>query len=171
MSEGRKVVGATGMVVAKNVQRIREKRNLTKPELARRVMGIQQREVVDGLAVTPSRINALALTRIEAGERRVDADDLVLLALALEVSVPTLLMPYGAGPFKLDSPLGEVFAGTYWGWLTSRLPIWAAPGGEMPSDEEVQKAREFFNDSLPAWHSDVDKVPSRGANSLWLKDS
>lgn len=156
------------MVVARNVQRLREKRNLTKPELARRIMQVEQAELVDGVAISPSKINALALTRIEAGERRVDVDDLVLLAVALGVSVPTLLMPYETAPFKWDSPVGTVYSGWYWNWLTAHSPLLVGSGEQKPTDEEVQQAREFFNDSLPPWHSDVDKMPKRGAASLKL---
>lgn len=39
-------------------------------------------------------IPPLGIRRIEDGTRRVDADDLVALAVALEVSPETLLMPY-----------------------------------------------------------------------------
>lgn len=75
-------VAATGRAVAANVKRLREEQNLGYAELSRRLDEQADRD-----------IPPLGLRRIESHERRVDADDLVALAVALSVSPLTLLMP------------------------------------------------------------------------------
>ncbi|MER6351234.1 helix-turn-helix transcriptional regulator [Streptomyces sp. NPDC001634] len=79
--EKKNPLGPTGQRVQANVQRLREARGLSKKDLADAT-----RE--HGRAIPP-----LGISRIEAGTRRVDADDLVALALALNVSPLTLLLP------------------------------------------------------------------------------
>jgi hypothetical protein len=74
-------LGPTGEHVARTVRRFREARRLGYAELSRR------------LAKLGRKIPPLALRRIEAGERRVDVDDLVVLALALDVAPMALLLP------------------------------------------------------------------------------
>jgi len=106
-------IGATGTTVATNVKRLRKDRGLAFTDLSARLTDI-------GRPIPP-----LGLRKIESGGRRVDADDLVALALALDVSPVTLLMP--------DSPGGDSevevtglseprAAGQVWEWLTSTGP-------------------------------------------------
>jgi transcriptional regulator with XRE-family HTH domain len=100
-------LGPTGVNVTHAVRRLREARHLTYAELSRQ------------LADMGREIPPLGLRRIESGERRVDADDLVALAAALNVSPITLLMPETA---KRDEVV-EVTArkpdtaGAVWDWL------------------------------------------------------
>lgn len=72
-------VGPAGRDVAANLATIRKARGLTTRELTRLTAAA-------GRAIPPSGI-----TRIEAGERRVDIDDLVILAKVLGVRVEQLL--------------------------------------------------------------------------------
>ena len=74
-------LGPTGEHVAQTVGKFREARNLGYAALSRR------------LAALGRKIPPLALRRIEAGERRVDVDDLVALAVALDVTPLALLLP------------------------------------------------------------------------------
>lgn len=74
-------MGPTGDTVRQNVARYRKGLNLTYAQLAR---DLEER----GHPIPP-----LGLRRIEAGERRVDVDDLTALALALDVNPNALLMP------------------------------------------------------------------------------
>src|SRR6476659_4961943 len=76
-------LGPIGVELTHNVRRLRGE--LGYAELSRR-LGEMGRE-----------IPPLGLRRIEAGTRRVDADDLVALAVALGVSPITLLMPAADG--------------------------------------------------------------------------
>lgn len=82
-------VAATGRAVAANVKRLREEQNLGYAELSRRLDEQADRD-----------IPPLGLRRIESHERRVDADDLVALAVALSVSPLTLLTP---GTLRIDA--------------------------------------------------------------------
>lgn len=55
---------------------------------------MQYQELAERLEKVGRPIPVLGLRRIESEERRVDADDLVALAIVLNVSPVRLLMPY-----------------------------------------------------------------------------
>lgn len=76
-----KPLGSAGEQVASNVRLIREAQRLTYVELAER------------LAETGRPIPVLGLRRIERGERRVDVDDLIALALVFGVRPEFLWAP------------------------------------------------------------------------------
>lgn len=81
MSEKRNPLGATGDTVRANVIAQRKRMNLSYAQLSRK------------LKATGRAIPELGLRRIEDGDRRVDVDDLMALAEALEVWPIALLMP------------------------------------------------------------------------------
>jgi 8-oxo-dGTP diphosphatase len=62
-------------------------------EHLRRVRGLTYRELSDRLAQIGRPIPTLGLSRIEKGDRRVDVDDLIALAIVLECSPVDLLQP------------------------------------------------------------------------------
>lgn len=104
-------LGPTGQTVADNIKRLRGDTQYVK--LAARLEAIGR------------PIPTLGLRKIESYERRVDADDLVALAAALEVSPDTLLMPHtenaddqveitGWGPFD---------ASEAWRWLQTDISL------------------------------------------------
>lgn len=164
-------MGFYGQVVATNIKRLREEKNLTKPDLARLVGGLEQVKEIGEWELSPSKINALAITRIEDGSRRVDADDLVLFAVALGVTPATLLQPYVAKVAKVPSPIGKVMNLYFWSWLTNRRPLTPLSKMEVsyPPDD-VKKARQFFLDSIPPAHHDMDKLPEVNSGQIELKD-
>lgn len=86
----RNELGDVGENVRLNVRRIRD------------AWGYSTTQLSDMLAEAGRVIHASAVTKIEAGDRRVDAGDLVALANALDVSPMTLLSPPG-----LRSSLGR----------------------------------------------------------------
>lgn len=92
MPEKRIDLDATGKVVAENVLRLRTAQNLGHTELARRLEAVGR------------ALPVLGLRRIEAGERRVDVDDLMALATVFNVSPVELLAP------PLETGLTEVTA-------------------------------------------------------------
>jgi len=117
--------------VAANVKRLRESQRLTFTELA---------AILEGLGRT---IPTLGLRHIEAEKRRVDADDLVALAVALGVSPITLLMPAAESPQDQVRLLDmEVRAAALFDWLRVRRAIPAITGrGHF----------EFLSRSMPPW--------------------
>lgn len=107
-------LGPTGRVVADNVRRLRGDTQYVK--------------LAAELARLGRPIPTLGLRKIESYERRVDADDLVALAMALGTSPATLLMPGGSevGPddhvaIADAGPVAE--ANDVWNWLTAQRSI------------------------------------------------
>lgn len=162
MSE-RKRVGHVGAVVADNIQRLREEKNLSRPDLARRINELHQEDqhAGKGWELSPSKINALAITRIENGERRVDVDDLVLFAAALNVTVPILLMPHIPAADEHASwivgPTGDRTLSWYWNWLVGKVPI-VVPDGDEDCPELRRALLRFMADTLPPWSDSFKKL-------------
>ena len=118
--------GATGARTMKNLRRLRGE--MTYAELSRRLEAL-------GRPIPP-----LGLRRIEAGERRVDVDDLMALALVLRVSPLALLLPHGEqSDSSSELGNGEVRNDELWQWAI----------GERPLDDH--DSRRFQAASLPPW--------------------
>jgi transcriptional regulator with XRE-family HTH domain len=123
--------GPIGVAVAQNVERLRESRNLSYAELSRRL-------TEKGRPIAP-----LGLTRIRDRQRRVDVDDLVAIALALDVSPATLLLPPEVlvGGANSTAPVTEGGADyplrQIWSWLIAEAPIDAPRSTGVPSRSVV----------------------------------
>jgi transcriptional regulator with XRE-family HTH domain len=123
--------GPIGTAVAANIERLRESQNLSYAELSRRLDEL-------GRPIAP-----LGLTRIRDSQRRVDVDDLVALALALDVSPATLLLPPDApiGGANGNAPVTKGGADyprrQIWSWLIAEAPIDAPPSINLPSRSVV----------------------------------
>lgn len=118
--------GPIGVAVAHNVERLRESRNLSYAELSRRLTEL-------GRPIAP-----LGLTRIRDRQRRVDVDDLVALALALDVSPTTLLLPDRpavgtSGSAPVTEGGDDYTREQIWDWLIAEAPIDAPPSILLPS--------------------------------------
>jgi transcriptional regulator with XRE-family HTH domain len=113
--------GPTSRRVAANLKRLRKARSMSTTQLS---------DALD--EKTGQKIPATGITRIEKGQRRVDTDDLVALALVLRVSPLTLLMPEGwnSDPVKL-APKVEVPAQVAWLWGQGE-----SPAEEIPSSAD-----------------------------------
>ncbi|MBQ0863385.1 MULTISPECIES: helix-turn-helix domain-containing protein [Streptomyces] len=126
-------LGPVGLTVQRNVKRLREEQNLGLAALSRRLDGIGR------------KIPTLGLSRIESGERRVDADDLVALAAALDVSPVTLMLPAEdpGEPVQLAERLtvGEWRAA--WLWMHGEAPV--VTRVDSGSSRAKQVAWEFRN--------------------------
>lgn len=133
-------LGPTGQAVRDNIQRLREAQHLTFAELSRRLEAV-------GNPIPP-----LGLRRIEAGERKVDVDDLAALAVVLGTVPNYLLMPATNTGNEDATVTGmkTVSAFEVWQWLTkATIPeTYAEPYG---SDQALEKLTR----SLPAWHLDA----------------
>lgn len=114
--------GPVSRYVAANVLRLRTARGLSTTRLSAALKEI-------GHSIPPTGI-----TRIEKGERRVDADDLVALAVALRVSPTALLLPPTIGG-EVELTAGKtVDAINAWMWMTSERPL------EVPKGKEEESA-------------------------------
>ncbi|QZT60937.1 helix-turn-helix domain-containing protein [Mycolicibacterium austroafricanum] len=122
MSGKKMDLGPVGQHAAANVKALRETRRLTYADLSR---------ILDELG---RPIPPLGLRRIEAGGRRIDLDDLAALALALEVSPLTVLLPTEASPVVAG---GEVYS-------HERLRDWVIGKWPLTGD-----AVTFIRDSHP----------------------
>lgn len=109
-------LGPTGDAVRRQIEKLRLSQNLTYAELSRR------------LSEFGRPLNTLALRRIEAGARRVDVDDLVALALALQVNPNALLMETDLAAADTDERSRvtnnvEHYADVHWSWLYGIWPL------------------------------------------------
>ncbi len=122
--------GPTSERVAANVKRLRDEQRLTLDQLSKR------------LGEVGRPILASGLSKIEQGDRRVDVDDLVALALALEVNPNALLMPEGAD--ASSTALTETVTAT-----AQRAWRWAA-GDSSLNDHTHRTDRGIRVDNLEA---------------------
>jgi 8-oxo-dGTP pyrophosphatase MutT (NUDIX family) len=122
-------LGPVGGYVIENLAQLRAERRLT------------YRQLADRLEQLGRPIPTLGLSRIEKGNRRVDVDDLVALAVALDVSPATLLLPSDTG---IPDGGDEVE-------LTGRLRLsgyaarqWMAGHSALPGHELITWPRAVF---------------------------
>ena len=120
-------LGPTGATVARNVKRLRKAKGLAYTDLSAR------------LAALNRTIPTLGLRKIESGGRRVDVDDLVALAAALNVSPISLLIGNRADPEQPATdpaaavavtgylPDGLVRGDVLWNWLTAQHTLPQSP--------------------------------------------
>ena len=124
-------LGPTGETVRANITRLRAYRRLGYTELSERLKDLRK------------RISPLGLRRIENGARRVDADDLFALAVALGVSPTTLLIPNaddGGEQVVATGVTEKLDAERLWKWMQIEESI----------DRDVEKL-EFRLAALPTW--------------------
>ncbi len=137
---GKKIeLGPTGRVVAERIRAYREGKNLTWTQLAKR------------MSECGRPITAIALRRIEDGERRVDVDDLLALAYTLEVNPHALLFPRlsisdGIVETVEVSGLSKISGETLWEWAD----------GERPLYDPTEDPRAFTGRTRPSWKYTVD---------------
>lgn len=131
-----------------NLKQLREERRLAYTELSAQLEQIGR------------PIPTLGLSRIENGKRRVDADDLVALALALGVNPSALLLPRSTGAedeVEL-SPAIRHLAWVAWQWADGQEPL---PERNTPESDAVAsrislpQAIDFRACARPAWAANV----------------
>lgn len=129
MAEIRKYseAGPVGSQVAKNLARIRNAQRKTTAQLGELVTEL-------GIPMTASTV-----TKIEKRDRRVTVDELVALALALDVSPATLLLPteQPGAPVQLSPEGAPVPWEAAWRWLHGETPL---PGSDSAAtwDQRVR---------------------------------
>jgi transcriptional regulator with XRE-family HTH domain len=129
MADKKIALGATGERLRENLARLRG--------------GMQFKELSDRLAAVGRPIPPLGLRRIEAGERRVDVDDLFALAVVLGVSPLTLVLPQSGSADVAGRVTGvdsEVGDNVQWLWATGEEPLAVA----LPGSEEYAREVALF---------------------------
>ena len=117
-------IDVTGKETARNIERLRTE------------LGISQRQLAVRLTELGRPVPGTALSKIERGERRVDVDDLVAIALALGVSPSTLLLPNVADDTEIKvTGAGTVTAKAAWDWADGISPLLPPPGDEDGAGE------------------------------------
>lgn len=112
MAEKRIPLDPTGMRVAENVKRLRG--------------SMQYKELSERLEAAGRAIPTLGLRRIEAGERRVDVDDLMALAVVFGVSPLTLLLPSDGSRHlwsRMTGATRDVAHNVQWLWALGEEPL------------------------------------------------
>lgn len=136
----KKEPGPTATRVAEAMRRIRRGQNLTTAELSRRLSALRY------------PIADTGITKAEKGDRRVDVDDLVPLALALGITPNTLLMPdadwLGARTVHELTPAVAGTAEELWQWAQGETPL-PAPVPALPSPADGNQVLEFTIRSRP----------------------
>lgn len=107
----------TGDRVAANVRELRRRQELSLEELSQRLEDLER------------PIGMKTLSKLELGGRRVTVDDLVALALVLDVNPNALLLP--ALPPDDETPLTGAVAAPWW-------RVWEWATGERPLDDRGQ---------------------------------
>jgi transcriptional regulator with XRE-family HTH domain len=125
--------GPVSRRVVENVQRLRRARGWSLERLSQEL----------GRVGRP--ILSTGLNRLEQGRRRIDADDLVALAVVLDVSPLTLMLPFEAtGVVQVTKDL-EAEALTAWSWMRGVSPL-VSPADE---DDSQFAVIDFQRRSLP----------------------
>lgn len=135
-----KEAGPSSQRVAANLRHIRRERELTTAALSRR------------LAELGHPIADTGITKIEKGDRRVDVDDLVALAVALDATPNRLLLPemdagHPSAKFDLTPRGTQQRLDDAWAWASGERQLSRAPGpardGWLPplGAETIERAR------------------------------
>ena len=148
-SAARNPLGAVGGYVIENIRQLRESRRLAYTELSAR------------LETLGRPIPVLGLSRIEKGRRRVDADDLVAIAIALGVNPSALLLPRATrAKDEIElSPAVRHAAWVTWQWADGQEPLpdrSVGPGNdESAVHRSLAEVVDFREHARPRWAGDV----------------
>jgi len=137
-------VGPSGRRVADNLESIREQRRLSQDELA----------ALTGRLGRP--MTRQIVSKTEIGDRRVDVDDLVAFAVALDTTPNRLLLTAGA----IEGETVELVPGM----SVSQLDAWRWASGEQPldicADHAASHQLRFVQESMPH-HSGAESARRR----------
>lgn len=135
--------GQAGTAVAANLAQLRKRRGMTVRQLSERLTEL-------GAPILPSGI-----TKIELGQRRVDVDDFLALAAALDVSPARLLLPdVGYEDEVAVTPALRRPSWAVWGWFEGQY--------SFPSEDLVPNNDDTYLDFVdlrPNWKRKVEAHP------------
>lgn len=120
-------IGPTGITVGENISRVRKSQQISLQALEARLSEIGR------------KISLSGLSKIENGDRRVDTDDLMAIAIALDVTPLGLLLPIDEPGAVVDVTGARGSVGAFWGWAMGDGPHFTRDG------------RAFMARSFPWW--------------------
>lgn len=129
--------GPASRRVASNLARLRGDRKLSTVRLAK------------ALEELGNPIPATGITRIEKGQRRVDADDLVALAIALDVTPNALLLPPTPAEDVALTPAVHTSALNAWKWATGDTALPRESPIPLGYEEAVSRQQAFRHENRP----------------------
>lgn len=139
--------GPAGERVAANLAAIRSNR------------GINQAELADRVTLLGRPMSGPVVSKTEKLDRRVDVDDLVAFAVALNTTPNRLLLTADADGSEIDlTPNATVWTSQAWMWATGKLPLslWKQPVPWEPvsesSEQAEEEAKEFMRENAPHDH-------------------
>lgn len=138
--------------ISVNLARLRRQRGLTLRQLARRLAEIGQPINVDGV------------NRIEMGKRQVTTPELLALAVTLNVSPMTLLMPAEPGDVQL-TPAVVVEWERAWRWAVGDQPL--VREGEPPLTWDDPRWEQFIKENRPYEASPVKELSAFLLKRFW----
>lgn len=127
------MIGPVGRVAIQNIERLRQKR------------GMSFRDLAAKMAELGRPIGDTVLHRQSQGKRRIDADDLLAFAAALDVNPSALLLPHEADGDDLVeiTPALSVRQWIAWAWSDGETPL--------PEKDPGPLAPAELSDSAVAW--------------------
>ena len=144
-------LGPTGATVAHNVKRLRTRLDWGFNDLAGRLAEL-------GRPIPP-----LGLRKIESLQRRVDADDLVALAVALATNPNALLLPPTSNPKHAVTvtAVGERPASDVWQWATGQQPLDdSTVPDSVPEQNRRTYAQSVFQNNTDPTSQDWARSPN-----------
>lgn len=132
-------IGDVGRRLGERVRLVRRERELTQDQLSARLSALGR------------PMPTASIGRLESGDRRIDVDDLMALAYALDVSPISLLLPFTDRPDERFVPAGvgrEMPAVEGWMWAVGAEPTWYADGNV---EDQERTWRQFRDVSHPWW--------------------
>ncbi|RVW05053.1 XRE family transcriptional regulator [Rhodococcus spongiicola] len=107
----------------------------------RRTQRLTLRDLAERMDAAGRRIAHTSLSDIENGSRRIDVDDLLALAIALDVSPATLLMPVAeGGEAEVEATgVGTATARQLWLWIVAESA--GRPGWPVIDLDWMMRAR------------------------------
>ena len=165
MAKKRQELGATSVQVAKNVRRLRQGQGMSLDDLVKGTRGRLSRDSVKKIeaAANPEAVSV----------RRVDVDDLMVLAQALNTSPLALLLPVTDDPYEGVDITGspEKAAVSAWAWGIGLRSLSAEVAGSGSTEEgrkRYQREALFRAYARPGWL--FERVERKFHGGDWLPD-
>ncbi len=161
-------------MVAEKVRKLRREREWSQAQLAEAVTRLGH------------PMHQTAIAKIEAKQRKVSVDDLLVLALALDVPPPLLFLPFEKDDDLALTPTTAIFPWRVWEWLHGEEPLpdrdtpewhWGSEPALLYS--EVRDAQKRANSArlgvrtaeYEGDHETISKAKRRHADALLALDA